>query len=77
MLRLRIQPVYDFEARGIDGGQQPGARAQAQVLGKVRQDQPALALGLQVRGQAVEETQQHAAVFVVQRMFDRRAGARG
>ena len=46
------------------------------MFGQVRQDQPAFAAGCQMRRQTAEKSAQHAAVGVVDRIFDRRAGSR-
>jgi methionyl-tRNA synthetase len=64
------------QAGPINHCQQFLARTQAEMLGEVRQDQPALAAWFQMRRQPAEKTAQHPAVRIVDRMFDRRTRPR-
>lgn len=75
-LRMRgadVVAAEHDETGFVDPLQQGVARPQPEMLGEIGQDQPALAARLQMRGQPREETAQHAAVRVVDRVFDRRA----
>jgi hypothetical protein len=54
MIRPRIRPAHDLQPRFVDGSQQFGARAQAQVLGDIRKYQPAFASRIEVRGEPGE-----------------------
>nr|WP_293258232.1 hypothetical protein [Nannocystis sp.] len=76
MLRANIVASDDLQTRGREHRQQLGPRAQAQVLGDIRQDQPALPIGGQVVGEPGEKTSQHAALGIIDRALDRRAGTR-
>ena len=70
----RVQPSPHRKAGGGKGGQQFGAGPQSKLLCEVGQDQPAFATGCQMRCQASDEAEQHAAAGVVYGAFQRRAG---
>ena len=71
MVRAGIVSSYDLQASHIDGGKQFVAGTQAQVFGQVREQQPAFPFRRQVRRQATQESQQHAALWIVDRGFER------
>ena len=64
------------QPRLLERREQLGARAQAKMLGEIRQHQPAFALRLEMRGEPGEKALQHAAVRVVDRVFQRGGGLR-
>ena len=72
--RPGVDALGHHEAAIGDPAEQLHARPQAEVLGEVRQDQPAFATVDEVPREAGEEAAQHAAVVVVDRRFE--AGAR-
>ena len=55
-----VLAAQHLQACGLYPAQQLLARAQLQMLGKVRDDQPAFATRQQVAGQALEKAAQHA-----------------
>ena len=57
--RRGIQPVQHPQAGTGNPVQQLVTRAQSQVLGQIRQDQPALAFRRQVLGQPGQKALQH------------------
>lgn len=65
-----VQAAEHLQACMGHPAQQFFARAQTQVFGQVRQDQPAFAACAQVRSQARQKAAQHAAVFVVNRLVE-------
>ena len=75
MPRLDDMVATHHQARLGNPRQQLLARAQAQVFCQVRQDQPALAAGLQVGRQTCQKALEHAAAFVVHGVFDGGVGA--
>ncbi len=70
MARFGIHAVDHMQSPSFNHSEQIGARAQAEVFGNVGQDQPAFAVCLQVCGEATEEATQHAAIRVVDGLFD-------
>ncbi len=68
-----IHAIEDSQASLFERGEKLGARPQTQVLRQVGQDEPAFAARNEMRGQAAQETEQHAAVLVVDGRLDGRA----
>jgi len=66
-----VEPAGHLQAGIGDPLQQLCTRPQAEVLGQVRQDQPALAARRQVGPQPGQKAAQHAAVGVVHGGFQR------
>ncbi len=65
VLRPGVQTPQHLQTGLLDPAQQLLACAQAEVLGQIRQDQPAFAACAQVCGQAREEASQHGALRVI------------
>ncbi len=63
-------PAFLERHRLREPAEQGFAGSQPQMLGEVGKDQPALAASNQMRRQAVNKTTQHAAVRVVDRLFE-------
>ena len=72
MPRPDIFPTGHRQPGLFDRLKQKLACAQTKMLSEIRQDQPAFSTGRQVVRQPVQEAEQHAAVVVVDRVFDRR-----
>src|SRR2546427_3411675 len=60
LFRSDVLAAQDLQACGIDPAQQFLARAQLQVLGQIRQNQPAFAARQQMCSKALDKTAQHA-----------------
>ena len=71
-----VQPADHTQARSPDGGQQVVPSPQPEPLRQVRQDEPALTAGFQLSGQSGQEAAQHAAVRVVDALFEGRGRPR-
>ncbi len=74
MARADVLAAQDLQACGIDPAQQFLARAQLQVLGQIRQNQPAFAARQQMCSKALDKTAQHAAAFVIDGLLQQGAG---
>src|SRR3569623_229642 len=64
-----------YQSAGIDPRHHLYARAQAEMFGKIGQDQPSFAVGFQMLCQSAEKGAQHAAVRIVDCGLDRGTGA--
>src|SRR5689334_3933484 len=73
----RVDASNDVQPRSTDRGEQVVAFAKPQVLREVREDEPAFAAGLEMRGEPLDETQQHPALGIVDAVLQRRARSRG
>src|SRR5258706_12188722 len=76
MARTHVDAINDLQPRALDRVDELPARPKAEMLREIGKDQPALATGLEVRWQRVQESPQHAAFRIVDPVLQRRARAR-
>ena len=74
MARADVHAFHHFQLGCLESCEQIGPRAQSQVFGDIGQDEPAFPTGFEMRAQAIQETSQHTAVWIINRMFYRCAG---
>src|SRR5829696_7232368 len=65
MPRTHVDSLRPLQRRAFDRVGELLPRTQPEMLREIREDQPALAAGLEVRGQAAQEAAQHPALGIV------------
>ena len=75
-MRPDIGLAYDDEPRLLECGEQFSPGSQFQMFGEIGKQQPAFSTRLQMCGQSIEESIQHSALGIVNRLFKGRGGPR-